>query len=651
MRARFHFRQTAALLLAVGLAFFGTVPGAVAAERIRSFDSDIAIARDGELTVRESIIVNVEGKQIRRGIFRDFPRYQTGEDGARHKVSFDVLSVERDGKAEPYAEEGISGGTRLRIGDGDVLLPLGEHRYVITYHTDRQIRFFDTHDELFWNVTGTDWVFPIDRATATVAAPEGASVSRTVAYTGAYGEQGTDAVGEISADGSRARFRTTAPLDVGEGLTIGVALPKGAVTPPDSAQQREWFLRDHLGSLILAAGTALIALFYVLAWRRVGRDPPGGVIVPRWDVPKDLSPALVTYIVERTGKSQRMTSAALLSLAVKGLIRLEDIASEMLIVPTSRLKGASAAGLPVGEKALARSILSHPDGLKLDRDQGEDVRSMVRGFRSAMLNEHRNSYYHGNAGWVIAGIVLSIVVFVASLIAGGLPAELLPIGGPLVIGAVILSILVARLFRSNGGNIVKRVISFVFAGVFAFGLFSAVAGALFELLSEATLDWSFIVVGALLLINILFFMIMGAPTSIGRRKMDEIEGLKTYIELAEADRMNLQGAPEMSPSHYETLLPYAVALDLEKPWTQKFETWLAAAAAAGGAYAASQWSPSWYSGPGGRHGWSDSISDIGDRMGSAVSSAMPTPSSSSSGFSSGGGFSGGGGGGGGGGGW
>jgi uncharacterized membrane protein len=141
---------------------------------------------------------------------------------------------------------------------------------------------------------------------------------------------------------------------------------------------------------------------------------------------------------------------------------------------------------------------------------------------------------------------------------------------------------------------------------------------------------------------------MSAPTQLGRKLMDGIEGLKIYLTLAEQDRMNTAGAPTMSPQHFEKLLPYAVALGLEKPWSSSFETWLATAAT--GAAAAS-YQPSWYQGDYG--GFGDRIGGFSSSMASTIASTIPAPpstsSSSSSGFS--GGSSGGGGGGGGGGGW
>ncbi|KAG1650453.1 Glycine--tRNA ligase beta subunit [Nymphon striatum] len=89
---------------------------------------------------------------------------------------------------------------------------------------------------------------------------------------------------------------------------------------------------------------------------------------------------------------------------------------------------------------------------------------------------------------------------------------------------------------------------------------------------------------------------MGAPTQIGQKRAAEIDGLKRYLSVAEEDRMNMMGSPEMSPKHYETLLPYAVALGVEKPWSNAFQGWLAAAVAAGAAGAMAYHGPRWYSG-------------------------------------------------------
>ncbi|MEX0852380.1 MAG: hypothetical protein WD036_03730, partial [Bauldia sp.] len=149
--------------------------------------------------------------------------------------------------------------------------------------------------------------------------------------------------------------------------------------------------------------------------------------------------------------------------------------------------------------------------------------------------------------------------------------------------------------------------------------------------------------------NGLFYYLLKAPTAAGRKVMDAIEGLELYIRTAEGGRFNLAGAPDLDAKQFERLLPYAVALDAEKPWSEAFATAFARAHPGGGVVAA--YAPGWHAGD----GWSDA--DFGRSIWSSISAAQgsfasstPAPSSSSSGFGGGGG-SGGGGGGGGGGGW
>ncbi|MGO8536173.1 DUF2207 domain-containing protein, partial [Rhizobium ruizarguesonis] len=45
-------------------------------------------------------------------------------------------------------------------------------------------------------------------------------------------------------------------------------------------------------------------------------------------------------------------------------------------------------------------------------------------------------------------------------------------------------------------------------------------------------------VGGLVLLNILYFFIMGAPNPLGAKRMAGIDGLRPYLTLAERDRMS-----------------------------------------------------------------------------------------------------------------
>src|SRR5882762_401771 len=81
---------------------------AVAVERILLFISDVTVERNGDLLVTETIRVQAEGREIRRGILRDFPTIYTRRDGGRVEVGFQVLSITRDGNTESWSTERLS---------------------------------------------------------------------------------------------------------------------------------------------------------------------------------------------------------------------------------------------------------------------------------------------------------------------------------------------------------------------------------------------------------------------------------------------------------------------------------------------------------------------------------------------------------------
>ena len=104
--------------------------------------------------MRETIRVNAEGQNIRRGIYRDFPTTYSATDGRQIVVGFAFQAAARDGVAEKWRVEPRGNGVRIYLGSASVMLDHGEHVYDLVYRTDRQMGFFADHDELYWNVTG-----------------------------------------------------------------------------------------------------------------------------------------------------------------------------------------------------------------------------------------------------------------------------------------------------------------------------------------------------------------------------------------------------------------------------------------------------------------------------------------------------------------
>ncbi|MDL2408291.1 DUF2207 domain-containing protein, partial [Rhizobium calliandrae] len=637
-------RWLSGLFVALLLLFSASI--ASATEVINAFDQAITLNRDGSMHVTETIAVNAEGRAIRRGIFRDFPLTLVDSAGRQVQVDFDVVSVERDGAPEDWRKEHIEGGERIYIGNADRIINRGPHTFRITYNTNRQIRYFDDHDELYWNVTGNGWQFPILRASATATLPDGAKPQQIAYYTGPIGSTGRDA--SASAEADRITFVTTLPLAPGEGLTIAIKLPKGAIAAPSSSQQWRWFITDHLDAIIAISGLSLVFAYYLRSWIAVGRDPPRGVMVPRWDPPDGISPALVNYIDNRgfSGAGWTALSATAIDLAVRGYVVLDDLKSKVVI----RMTGKAGSDLGGGDKVLMQA-LGPFSPLVIDKESGQSVQQLGSKFRSAIERDHRGEYYKANSLYITAGIAASVLILAAIVIFGRLHENALPLivlPGILSIVVTIFAGAIGRTFLRHDAGLGRRIFSvlvFAFIGFVMVSVITSVFAALVAPLMKAGELALVAGIVGIFALNVVFFFLMGAPTPLGRKMTDGIAGLRQYLTLAERDRMNMQDAPQMSPQHFEKLLPYAVALGVEKPWSRAFEAWLATAAGA----AAAAYAPVWYSGDFRSGNIGGTIGDFSSSMASTIASTIPAPvSSSSSAFSAGGGggggFSGGGGG-------
>ena len=220
-----RFRHAAVFLAFVLVA----VAPAGAQERILLFVSDVVIERSGDLLVTETIRVQAEGKDIRRGILRDLPGSFFRET-AWADIGYKIESVTRNGQPENFTSE-TKQGTRVRIGNADVMLPHGQHEYTIRYRTTPQIRFLQDMDALHWNATGYGWPFTIEVAEARITLPQKTSFRDIQFFTGPVGPGEKD-VAVVDHGPGRIVFRTTKPLPPENALNVGVGWRKGVVDPP-----------------------------------------------------------------------------------------------------------------------------------------------------------------------------------------------------------------------------------------------------------------------------------------------------------------------------------------------------------------------------------------------------------------------------------
>jgi uncharacterized membrane protein YgcG len=647
------------------------------------------------MIVTETIKVRAEGINIKHGIYRNFPTIYKDNLGNKVVVDMDILQISRDGKPEDYHTGSSSNGIIIYIGNKNVFLDPGDYTYTIVYKTNRQIGYFADHDELYWNVTGNGWVFPIEKASANITLPKGVSSNdlKYYGFTGLQGSREGDLTSEILTPGN-VSYKTSRTLNSYEGLTIVLEFPKGVVAEPTASEKLTYFAEDNLSEIIGLIGLLVIFMYYFIVWFKVGKDPEKDVIVPLFNPPDNISPAAVRYI-ERMGFDNKIFAASVINMAVKGYLKIKETDGDYSLI---KLKDDTSA-LSTEEKRIAEKLTftqAGGNGIRVDEalkqlnnykkssnaftrgisgiissviqnklktvptnntaaDKEYELElkntnhtifsSAISALKKELKNTYEKSYFLTNRKQFIIGAVISFIFLIFTISMGHGEQVFMLIW--ISIWSLGVGVLLINLFKTwrqifSGGKIKASLLGgAIFMSLFALPFIAGEIVGIYLFYSSGSL-LSAVIVGLIFFINILFYHLLKAPTLLGRKVLDKIDGFKMYLSTAEKDRLNYLTPVEKTPELFEKYLPYAFALNVEQKWSDQFSDVLAKAASE------QNYSPAWYSGS----GWtafntSGFASSFSSSFSGAISSSSTAPGSSSGS----GGSSGGGGGGGGGGGW
>ena len=558
-----------------------------AAERVLDFRSEIATGADGALTVRETIAVQAEGRQIRHGIYRDFPTRYRDRLGTDYVIHFKVQEALRDSQIEEYHLSDLSNGVRVYIGNRREVVPPGEHTYELVYSVDRELGFFPDHDELYWNVTGNGWNFPIREASAAVHLPEGIARLAVLqdAYTGTQGAVGTG-FGATVDDQNVARFRATRSLLPHEGLTIVVRWPKGFVREPSKEERWHAFLSSNLATLIVLIGSVLLLGYYSAAWYAVGRDPARGIIMPFYEPPRGFSPAAVRYLV-RMGFDQKTFAANIINLAVKGYLSIKQDEKGYVLTRRDGDAGArrpSSGGFGMGvpeqlrpdEKVVLEKLFASSKAVRLDRVNHERIGKAIESLKQTLKNNLEKIYFLANRPYLVPGLVISAVTMVLCVLA--VPGSRKAVAAFMSVWLLIWTLGVTAL-SASALSAWKNALhgshhqASAWAQATSTSLFALpfLAG---EIIGLIVLGWAtslplLLVLLGIVAANYLFHYLLKAPTRVGRRLMDEVEGFRLYLTAVEKDRLDVLNPVDKTPELFEKYLPYALALGGGQTWSEK----------------------------------------------------------------------------------
>ncbi|WP_419858500.1 DUF2207 domain-containing protein [Candidatus Palauibacter irciniicola] len=411
--------------------------------RIEEFHADIRVLESGAIEVTETIRPRFNGSY--NGIYRTI-RVEDRINGFRRKLRLSVEAVtDADGNPLRYETERDGDYLNTKIWVPGAVDTVRTVR--LSYGVTNGLRFFeadegedgivDAYDELYWNVTGTEWPVPIETASATVRLPQAVGGVRAHAFTGGYGATGRDATVDVT--GTRVDVRTDRPLGFREGLTIGIGWNAGAVRRPTAMDRAGMYLSDNW---------PLFLPFFVLAfmyrrWNERGRDPEIGSIEPRYEPPGDLTPAEVGVIVDNRADLRDIT-ATLIDLAVRGHLTIEEREEKDY---TFERRDNAGDRLAPHESALLRAVFGGRRTRRLSdlKDRFYKDLPELKSKLLATLIEHgvyTESPTIVAGKYVGLGFLVGIVIFFGGLLA----QAVLPLAMGAVLGAAIASAFVIVVF-------------------------------------------------------------------------------------------------------------------------------------------------------------------------------------------------------------
>lgn len=320
------------LLLLAGCLRF---PHSVHAEIISSFNASYRIGSNGEAEVTERILYDF-GAEYRHGIYRTIPYVRTNMEGKKFETELSGFTVtDGSGTTYPFSESVTGEEKQLKIGDKNRTVN-GSHLYEIGYTIRGGLTYFSDHDELYWNITGNGWDYPIGQAKAEITLPKIFIPQdvRTSCFTGATGSFEHNCSVDYSS--GTVTVASKGILASREGLTLVVGFPKGAVAVLEPKPYVP-FWDTWAGKTLIIIMSIAAALWYVVLpvsipvnWWKNGRDPKPviGEASSWFDPPKmkdgtPLTPGETGTLTDEVVHMRDIT-ATIIHLAQRGFLKISE---------------------------------------------------------------------------------------------------------------------------------------------------------------------------------------------------------------------------------------------------------------------------------------------------------------------------------------
>lgn len=201
-------------------------------EQITSFHSDITINTDNSITITE--IIDYTTQAPKHGIYRYIPTKLSNGWLVEHTTISDVVVADENGQPQPFEEFSEDGNYTLKIGKPDQTFT-GKETYLISYTVANAIDWHDDQPELYWDITGDGWSFPISSASTTITTPT--DITQLTCFVGPDQSQQQNCTSQQLSDQS-VTFNATMNISSNDNFTVVVGLtPTATFSPPSQLRE------------------------------------------------------------------------------------------------------------------------------------------------------------------------------------------------------------------------------------------------------------------------------------------------------------------------------------------------------------------------------------------------------------------------------
>jgi len=545
---------TMALLVVGASALVGAQPAwAATDDSVDSWNATYTVNADGIVHVQETQVYRFGSDSGRHGIIRTLTTREAWDDQQDAVYTISDIQVTSPDAPAQFTTSTLGEGTRnqaleIQVGSPNQIVTSPTATYTLSYDIAGALRTADGVTQFYWDVI-PDQTATVNDISVTVSVPDG--VQQATCFLAPAGQTGNCTSATVNADKTATYTATSkTPDDI---MSVGAAITAGAVsvtgpTLVPSADQAKTAARNRA---LIATGITLVLAFVLGAiWVRKRRTDDRfagvapGTFPPAADAPvrKDDHPTIpvsfappelpvaVAGLLEDGAVDTRDTTAALVSLAVRGAIQLRQEGGSSGVFGGSqpqvygRLVNSSIPMAPHEARLLhdvfptgqGEILLSTPGTLTRAHD---DMRTGVRdeAKRAGLYARMPDRFVTSATG-----------------------------------GAVV----------SQGFG---RLLMYAFGAVWLLGAVS-VGGIISAIANAAP---AFVVLGPLVIIILALIICRllirrGRRSAVGRAYTDQIKGFREYLTTADADQLKFEEGQDI----FSQYLPWAIIFGVAERWTK-----------------------------------------------------------------------------------